>query len=150
MTVDFAFKKTPAYRVATISWKGPWSDRTIRKKFDLILSWARAGHLRTGKWIFREPAERTWEVAIEVRGNAVPRSPIRMRTIPATSVASVVFHPDEVSSGIVYHALVDWLRWRKRDGEIRSVGGYREVYSGDPWRDPKVYARTDVQFTVRR
>ncbi len=150
MTVEFAFKKSPAYRVAYITWKGPWSDRRIQQKFDTLLAWTRDRHLRTGKWIFREPAERTWEVAIEVRGTAVPTAPIRLKTIPATSVASVVFDPDVVSSEVVYHALVDWLRWRRRDGKVRSVGGYREVYDGDPWRDPKVYARTDVQFAVRR
>lgn len=150
MTVDFALKRMPALRVATIRWTGPWSDRKIRSQFDRIVSWARTHRLRTGRWVFREPAERTWEVGIEVRGNARPPAPIRRKTYPATSVASVVFDPEAVSPEVVYHALHDWLRWRKRDKTVRSVREYREVYPGDPWRDRRAWSRTDVQFVVRR
>jgi DNA gyrase inhibitor GyrI len=150
VVVDFKFKRSPSYRVAVLSWKGPWNERRIRSQFDRIASWARKSGLRTGKWIFREPGSRAWEVAIEVRGTARSEGPIRVRTVPATTVASVVFDPNVVSPAVVYHGVTDWLRWRKRDKTIRSVGTYREVYIGDPWRDPKAWAHTDVQVVVRK
>jgi hypothetical protein len=46
--------------------------------------------------------------------------------------------------------VTDWLRWRKKDKTIRSVGMYREVYDGDPWREPRAWAHTDVQIVVRK
>jgi effector-binding domain-containing protein len=150
MVVDFKIKRAPAYRVASISWKGPWNERRIRAQFDRVAKWARKSGLRTGKWIFREPGTRAWEVSIEVRGAARPEGPIRLRTLPASAVACVVFDPDVVSPAVVYHGVTDWLRWRKRDKTIRAVGSYREVYDGDPWRQPKAWARTEVQVVVRK
>jgi DNA gyrase inhibitor GyrI len=150
VVVDFKIKRTPQYRVASLSWKGPWNERRIRAQFDRIAKWARASHLRTGKWIFREPGPRAWEVSIEVRGEARSSGPIRVRTFAAATVASVVFDPTVVSPAVVYHGVTDWLRWRRKDKTIRSVGGYREVYEGDPWRNPKSWARTDVQVVVRK
>jgi effector-binding domain-containing protein len=150
VVVDFRIKKVPAYRVASIAWKGPWNERRIRAQFDRVAKWARKNGLRTGAWIFREPGTRAWEVSIEIRGTARPESPIRLRTLPACSVASVVFDPDVVSPAVVYHGVSDWLRWRKRDKTIRSVGAYRERYDRDPWRNPKAWARTEVQVVVRK
>src|SRR5271170_1253687 len=125
VVVDFKIKRTPSYRVATLSWKGPWNERRIRAQFDRISTWARRSGLRTGKWIFREPGSRAWEVAIEVRGVAPAEGSIRIRTMPAATVASVVFDPNVVSPAVVYHGVTDWLRWRKRDKTIRSVVTYR-------------------------
>jgi|HubBroStandDraft_1064217.scaffolds.fasta_scaffold06457_6 effector-binding domain-containing protein len=150
MVVDFKLKKAPSYRVAALAWKGPWSERRIRAQFDRIAKWARASGLRTGKWIFREPGTRSWEVGIEVRGTARAGAPIRLKTYPATAVVSIVFDPDVVSASVAYHAVNDWLKWRKRDKTIRGVGSYRELYDGDPWRNPKVWARTEIQVAVRR
>jgi DNA gyrase inhibitor GyrI len=150
MVVDFKLKRSPSYRVASISWKGPWNERRIRAQFDRIASWARRSQLRTGKWIFREPGTRAWEVSIEIRGTAHSKAPIRVHTLAAATVASVVFDPTVVSPAVVYHGVTDWLRWRKKDKTIRSVGAYREVYDGDPWREPKAWAKTDVQVVVRK
>jgi effector-binding domain-containing protein len=149
MAVDFGFKRAPAYRVAAVAWKGPWSDARVRAKFQKVVSWARARHLRTGKWIFREPTMRSFEVAIEVRGKARSEGGVRVKTYPGARVVSVVFDPDVVSARVVYHGVTDWLRWRKKEKEIRSVGDYREVYAGSPWTDKKAYARTEVQVVVR-
>jgi effector-binding domain-containing protein len=150
MVVDFKFKHAPSYRVASISWKGPWNERRIRAQFEAVTKWARSSGLKTGRWIFREPGNRVWEVSVEVRGNAHSEGSIRIRTLPAATVASVVFDPDVVSPAVVYHGLTDWLRWRKKDKTIRAVGDYREVYTGDPWRDATACAHTDVQIVVRK
>ena len=150
MTVEFEFKKSPAYRVAYVSWKGPWSDAKIHAQFRKVEKWAKDHGYPTGRWIFREPGERTWETGIEVRGASVhSHPPIRLKTLAAGRVARVVFDPKVVSPEVVYHGLNDWLRWRKKDGKIRSVVSYREVYLGDPWADPKALAKTEVQLVVR-
>jgi effector-binding domain-containing protein len=149
MTVDFEFARAPAYRVASIAWKGPWNERQIRARFEEVEKWAKSQRLRTGRWIFREPGARSWEVAIEVKGSAAGTGRIRRKTYPASRVARVVFDPDAVSPRVVYHGLSDWLRWRRKDKQIRSVGDSREIYTGNPWRDARAWSRTEVQFLVR-
>ncbi len=150
MTIDFAWERTPRRTVVAYRWKGPWSDRRIRREFERIANWARSAGHRTGAWIFLEPAERTWEVAVEVRGRPRPPAPLRPRTLPAATVGHVVFDPEVVSPRIVYHGLSDWLRARRKDGTIRSIGPSREVYAGNPWTRRSAWSRTDVQFVVRK
>ena len=149
MVVDFAFKRTPKYRLATFAWSGPWQDRRIRAEFERVADWLARRKVRTGKWVFLEPDERKFVVGIEVKGTVKGDGRIRMRTLPAARVASVVYDPEIVSPSVVYHGLSDWLRWRKRSGEIRGAGQYREVYEGNPWTSPRAWARTDVQIVVR-
>jgi effector-binding domain-containing protein len=149
MAVDFKFKRAPAYRLASVAWKGPWSDARIRAKFYQVAAWARKRGLKTGKWVFREPGERSWEVGIEVRGEAKSEGAIRIKTYPRARVASILFDPEVVSPRVAYHGMNDWLRWRRKEGEVKSVGQYREVYPGDPWRDKKAYAQTEIQIVVR-
>jgi len=149
-TVDFEYARAPACRVAAIAWSGPWNERTIRRQFERVEAWAKSRRLKTGRWIFREPGSRRWEAGIEVRGRAVGSEGIRVRALPAVAIARVVFDPDAVAPSVVYHGLNDWLRWQKREKKIRSVVSAREVYSGNPWRDPRAWARTEVQFVVRR
>jgi effector-binding domain-containing protein len=150
MVVEFRMKRAPAVRVATISWKGPWNERKIRAQFGRVATWAKRHGLRTGQWVFREPGTRSWQVGIEVRGAARSDGTVSVRTYPASTVASVTFDPNVISPSVVYHGITDWLRWRKKDKTIRSVGAYREVYPGDPWRDAKAWARTEIQVVVRK
>jgi effector-binding domain-containing protein len=150
MTVDFSFKRTPSYRVATLARKGGWDEKKLRGQFQTLARWARDHRLRTGRWIFFEPNARTFVAGIEIKGRATGQGPIRMRTLPAATVASVTFNPDDVSPRVIYHGLADWLRWRKKEKEIRRVISAREVYSGDPWSGPKVWSRTEVQFVVKK
>ena len=137
-------------RVAAIAWTGPWNEKKIRSQFERVARWAKEEKVRTGRWIFREPGPRRWEVAIELRGRVRGSRGVRTKSYPAVSVARVVFDPDEVSPRVVYHALSDWLRWRKKEKEIRSVVSSREVYSGNPWTDPRAWSRTEVHFIVRK
>jgi len=150
MTVDFVLKRAPSYRIANLRWTGPWSDREIKKRFESVEKWAKQQGLRTGRWVFREPSERVWDAGIEVRGKARSQGRVKLQTLPASLVASVQFDPDVVSPRVVYHGITDWLRSRRKEKEIRSVGAYRELYDGNPWRDKRAWSRTEVQVVVRR
>lgn len=149
MTVDFGWGKSPAIRVASIAWKGPWNEKKIRSQFERVARWAKQRRLATGRWVFREPGDRRWEVGIEIRAKARGSDGVRTKTLPPSRVARVVFDPDVVSPRVIYHGLSDWLRWRRKDKEIRSVVSSRELYSGNPWTDKRAWAKTEVQFLVR-
>lgn len=151
-TVDFALRSAPSYRVASITRVGPWKENNLRTEFRELVSWARRQGVRTGKWIFVERDHDRWEACLELkgRGAATPDGRVRLKRLPATAVARVSFDPEAISSRIVYHGLSDWVRWRRRDGTIRSVTGVREVYAGDPWSDRGAWSRCEVQFLVRK
>lgn len=148
MTVDFQWGKSPSFRVAWVAWGGPWSEAKIRAQFERVARWAKAHRLRTGRWLFLEPAEGRWEAAVEVRGRARGSDGIRLRTLSGGRVARVVFDPEVVSPRVVYHGLSDWLRARRKAKEIRRVLGSREIYRGNPWTDRGAWSRTEVQFRV--
>lgn len=150
MTVDFVLKKSPAIRLAAIRWKGSYREREIQRRFQEVEKWAKVHRLRTGRWVFREPGSNLWDVGIEVRGVARSEGRVKVRKLPAATVASVTFDPDVVSPRVVYHGLSDWLRWQRKEKEIRSVLSYREVYSGNPWKDPRAWSKTEVQIVVRK
>jgi hypothetical protein len=150
MTVDFSFRKMPPMRAVTRTWKGTWSDARIRSEFERLAAFAKEHHLRAGRWLFSgDDAMERWQVAIEVSGKARGMGEVRVKSFPASRVASVTFDPDEVSPRVIYHGLSDWLRWRKKEKEIRGVGGYREVYRKNPWTDRRAYAHTEIQVVVR-
>lgn len=149
MAVDFAFQRVAAMRVITRTWTGAWSDARIRREFEQLAAWATSRRVATGRWLFMEPGTRRWTVAVEVKGKVRGDGRVRVRTLPATRVASVTFDPDVVSPRVMYHGLNDWLRWRRKDHEIKAVGASREVYPGNPWKDAKAWSRTQVQFVVR-
>jgi|SRR5580700_5028734 hypothetical protein len=150
MTVDFEFGKAPAYRVATLRAKGKWSPNICRPEFAALQAWAKKNGLRTGKWIVRESDDGKFEACLEIRGRAKATGGIRLRTFPASAVARVTFDPEAVSPRVVYHGLNDWLRWRKKDGEVKAVRSSREVYSGDPWTVASAWKNTTVEFLIRR
>lgn len=150
MVVEFALKRAPSYRVASIVRVGPWKEDNLRTEFGELTRWAKKANVPTGHWIFCERGGNRWEACLELKGPAKAEGRIRLKTLPATVVASVVFDPDQVSPSVVYHGLNDWTRWRKKDGKIKSVTASREVYAGDPWTNKKAWAACEVQFTVKR
>jgi effector-binding domain-containing protein len=150
VVVDFAFKNTPSYRVASIVRVGPWKEDNLRTEFGELVRWANRQRVPTGKWIFFERSRNRWEACLEIRGTARAEGRIRMKTLPSARAAAVVFDPDRVSSRIVYHGLIDWTRSERRTGRIREVTEIREVYPGDPWKDKRAWSRCEVQFLVRR
>lgn len=149
MTVDFVFKKAPKFRAITAAWKGPWNEKRIQKEFEALDAWAKKNKVRTGRWVFMEPGDRQWLVGLEVPAATKGDGSVRVRSFPASRVAQVQFDPDVVSARVVYHGVTDWLRWRKKEKEIRSVGMYREVYPGNPWRDKKAWTQLTIQVVVR-
>ncbi len=153
MTVDFAIKRAPKYRVASIRWVGPYQEGRIKSAWDALAKWAKAKGLKTGKWFFAEDGDGPrykFEVAIEVRGTAKSEGKVHLRTFQASPIATVTFNPEEVSPRVIYHGLNDWLRWRKKDKTIKRVRTYREVYTGNPWTDAKAWARAEVQVLVSK
>jgi effector-binding domain-containing protein len=150
MTVNFSFRRAPSYRVATLSRTGGWDEKKLRGQFKTLEEWAKKNHLRTGRWMFFEPNMRTFVAGIEVKGSATGKGKIRVRTLPATTVATVTFNPDDISPEVIYHGLNDWLRLRKKEKKIKKVLSAREVYTGDPWSGPKVWGKTEIQFVVKK
>jgi DNA gyrase inhibitor GyrI len=160
MVVGFELRKAPGFRVATRRLKGPWpGDRALRSEYEKVLDWAKKKGLRTGKWFFREfddddtpPAMRRWEVGIQVIGKRQVRggNGISVATMPPCTVATVTFNPDQVSPRVVYHGMADWLRWRKKTGEYKESGAYREVYLGNPWVSRRAWAHTQVLVPVKK
>lgn len=153
MVVDFAIKRAPKYRVASVSFVGTYKESRIRSEWEGLARWAKAKGLRTGKWFFTEegsgPRYR-FQVAIEVRGPAKSDKKVRIRTFPASPIATVTFNPDEVSARVVYHGLNDWLRWQKRDKIIKRARSWRETYTGNPWKDAKAWSHTEIQVLVSK
>jgi DNA gyrase inhibitor GyrI len=149
MAIDFEFRRAPKMAIVSFRWKGPWQEARIRKEWERLARWAASEKLKVGRWIFLEPSERNFEVALEVRGRAARHPPFRRRTLPASRVASVRYDPAVVEPRVIYHGLSDWLRWRKKDGSIRRVGAYREVYEDNPWTNKRAWARSEIQVVVR-
>ncbi len=153
MAVDFAIKRAPKYRVVSVRWVGPYQESRIRSEWEKLAKWAKAKGLRTGRWFFSEDNAGNryrFDLAIEVRGAAKGDGKVRVRTFPASPMASVTFNPDEISARVVYHGLSDWLRWRKKDKTIKRARTWREVYTGNPWTDAKAWAHTEIQVLVSK
>lgn len=150
MTTDFSLERTPAYRVASIVRFGPWKEENLRPEFRALVRWSRRQKAHIGHWIFFERSHDRWEACLEVRGRVAPEGRIRLKTLPSSWAAVLTFDPDTISSRIVYHALNDWTRARRRAGDLRSVSAIREIYDGDPWSDQRAWKRCRVEFLVRR
>ncbi len=87
---------------------------------------------------------------MEIKGKAEPEGDIEIRKLPAQTVASVIFNPDEVSPRLVYHGLSDWIDWRLKSGKFKEAGPIREVYSGNPRANGRAWARAEVQVLVKK
>lgn len=150
MVVEFALRRTPSYRVASIVRVGPWKEENLKTEFTELTRWAQRQRVRTGDWIFVDRGDDRWEACLEITGKAVPEGRIRLKTLPSSWAACVTFDPDTVSSRIVYHGLNNWTRVRRGEGAIRSLGPVREVYAGSPWSDRSAWAHCRVEFLVRK
>ncbi len=154
MVVDFVVKRTPAYIVASIKRIGPWRNDMWRKELSQLEKWAKKKKLRTGKYLLYEldgvGNRRRWETCIEIKGRARSEGRVKVKKLSAGTVVSVRFNPEKVSPRLVYHGLGDWVKWRLKDKTFKKVGASREVYSGNPWKKPWAWARTEIQMLVKR
>ena len=156
MLVDIVVKRAPSYIVGSIVRIGPWKDNVWRPEISQLEKWAKKRKLRTGKYILYEFASRRkvnrrrWEACIEIKGKANSEGKVKIKRIPAETVASVTFDPTKVSPGLVYHGLTDWLRWRLKDGTFKDKGPTREVYPRNPWTNARAWAKAEVQVLVKR
>lgn len=154
MKVDFKLKRAPGYNVASVTEEADYSDKAIRASFTRVAQWAAQKKLTTGRWLFIELVEEgdriKWNACIEVKGKAKGSQGVRIKKLKASDVVSVTFNPDEVSARVVYHAINDWVRWRKKDKTISRVGGFREVYPGDPWKNADSWQNMEVQLLVTK
>lgn len=153
MVVDFQIRKAPAYRLATSTLRGSWpEDRTLRSEFEKVSEWAKGKGIKTESWLFREFSGRRWEVGVEIRASGPVRGDegISIVSLPSSTVASVTFDPDQISPRVIYHGITDWLRWRRKEGEYRVSGPYREVYQGNPWKSEAAWAHTQIQVPVKK
>lgn len=150
MPADFALKRSPEFRVASFSGKVPWTETALRSAFRVLVKWAKSRHLQTGKWFIVTRGRDRWEACLELRRPARGEGRIHVTTLPATMVATITFDPKAVSPRVIYHGMMDWLRWRRKTHEIKSVGYTREQYIDDPWSNPKAWARATVEYTVRK
>jgi effector-binding domain-containing protein len=86
------------------------------------------------------------EACLQIKGRAKSEGKIVVKKLPRHKVASVTFNPDKISPRLVYSGIYGWLRYA---GFKDNVQG-REVYIGNPWRNPRAWANTEVQVPVKR
>lgn len=158
MAVDFAIRKFRGCAVASLTYVGSYKgDNMMRDEFNRLVSWAKEKKLRTGRWFFIEhdgpdvpDKKRRWEACVELKGKARSGKGVRVKQLPETLVASIRFDPKKISPRVIYHGLESWLQWRKKDGEYKESGEWREVYIGDPWTSARAWANVEVQAPVRK
>lgn len=155
MTVDIRLKRVPAYKVASILRVGSYKSNMLRSEFSQLVKWANQRKLRTGKWMLyfidepggARPMNRLRsEACLQIKGNAKSEGRIKVKTLPAQNVASVTFNPDKVSPHLVYSGIYGWLRY----SGFKDTTQGREVYNGNPWRNPRAWANAEVQVPAKK
>jgi len=134
---------------------GSYDSNMLRSEFSQLVRWAKKRKLGTGKWMLyfidepggRRPMNKLRsEACLQIKGKAKSEGKIKVKKLPRQKVASVTFNPDKVSPRLVYSGLYGWLKW---SGFKDTVQG-REVYTGNPWRNPRAWANAEVQVPVKR
>ena len=127
----------------------------LRSEFSQLVKWANKRNLRTGKWMLffiDEPGGRRpmnnlrSEACLQIKGNAKGEGKIKVKILPAQKVASVTFNPDKVSPRLVYSGIYGWLRY----AGFKDTTQGRELYNGNPWRNPRAWANAEVQVPVKK
>lgn len=155
MTVDIKIKNVPSLTVASLIHYGPHGPNMFRSEFDQLVKWSKKNKVRTGKWIMRwlddpgsKPAKRTRsEACLEIKGKAKMEGKIMIKRFPKHTVLSVTFDPEKVSPRLVYSGVYGWLRYSDYEATDSAP---REVYTGNPWTNARVWANAEVQVPVKR
>ncbi|HKZ40504.1 MAG TPA: GyrI-like domain-containing protein [Candidatus Hodarchaeales archaeon] len=155
MVVDIKLKNVPSYNVASMMRVGPYSRDMLRAEFGQLVNWAKKRKLRTGKWFLyfidepdgKRPANKLRsEACLEIKGKPKSEGKVKIKKLPKQRVVSVTFDPGKVSARLVYSGIYGWLRY----GRLRTTGPGREVYTSDPWTNPRAWANAEVQVPVKR
>jgi len=155
MVVRIRVKHAPSYTVASMMRVGPFRRDMLRAEFNQLVSWAKKRRIRTGKWILsfldepggRRPASKLRsEACLQIKGKARTEGRIKVKKLPGQKVVSVTFDPKEISAELVYSGMYGWLKF----AGYKDVGPSREVYEGNPWTNPRVWARAEVQLPVKK
>jgi DNA gyrase inhibitor GyrI len=154
VTVDIAVKRAQGFNVAYLSRVGSEGSEPLRREFNELTNWAKKQKIKTGRWIFcffeggRSPSRYRFEACLEVPGKAKPEGKIKVKKLPAITVASVKFNPDQVAPRLVYNGVYGWLR--ENDTYKESDSYSREIYFGNPWTNSWAWARTEIQVPVKK
>ena len=155
LVVDIRIKRVPAYKVASMLRVGSYERDMLRSEFSQLVKWANKRKLRTGKWMLyfidepggRRPMNKLRsEACLQIKGKATSEGKIKVKKLPAQKVASVTFNPDKVSPRLVYSGIYGWLRY----AGFKDTTQGREVYIGNPWRNPRAWANAEVQVPVKK
>jgi effector-binding domain-containing protein len=155
MVVDIKVKQVPSYTVASLIHYGAHGPNMFRSEFGQLAKWAKKNNLRTGHWIMRwideygsKPASKIRsEACLEIKGKARIEGKIRIKKFPKHTVVSVIFNPDQVSPRLVYSGIYGWIRYS--DFEATNSPS-REVYTGNPWTNPRAWANAEVQVPIKK
>jgi effector-binding domain-containing protein len=155
MVVDIKVKQVPGCTVASMIHYGPHGPNMFRTEFDYLTKWAKKNKLRTGKWIMRwldeygsKPASKIRsEACLEIRGKARVEGRVRIKKFPKHTVVAVTFDPDKVSARLVYSGIYGWIRYSDMEATDSPA---REIYVGNPWKNPRAWANAEVQVPVKR
>ncbi len=84
---------------------------------------------------------------MEIKGKARVEGKVKIKKFPRHTVVSVIFDPEKVSADLVYSGIYGWLRY----SDLQATDSpSREVYSGNPWTNPRAWANAEVQVPVRK
>jgi len=148
MPERLAIKEVPAVKVVAFTWRGPHSDKRIRRELERLAKWAKKRSIPTGNWYFLEPGERHWEVAIELKGRVVRRGKARVRTLRPSRVLYLRYNPDKVDLEALWKRLMKQVDDLRKSGRFTRAGIYREVYRANPWTTPSEWARMESQIVI--
>jgi len=148
MPERLAIKNIPAVKVVVFTWRGPHSDKRIRREFERLAKWAKERSIPTGNWYFIEPGRRHWEVAIELKGRVVRRGRARVRTLRPIRVLYLRYNPNKVDLEALWTRLMKQVDALRKSGRFARAGMYREVYRANPWTTPSAWAGMESQIVI--
>ena len=155
MVVDIKVKQVSGCTVASLIHYGPHGADMFRNEFNQLVRWASKNKLWTGRWIMRwidDPGKKRTsrirsDACLEIKGKAKPEGKIRIKKFPKQTVLSVTFDPEKVSTRLVYSGIYGWIRYSAFEA---TDSPSREVYIGNPWKNPRAWANAEIQVPVKK
>ncbi len=73
---------------------------------------------------------------------------VHVRYLPRARVLRGFFNPEEADLTQLWGAVQSRLARLRSTGRIGRSGVYREIYRGNPWKDPGAWQRVEAQIVV--